>query len=202
MSPLAMGRSSKGRYRTTSTSATTTTATTKSPAATAPTSPTSGKHPAPNFPTSPRTSKMSAKPPMSAKSIEYPSLSRVSEEVRPHGGHKRTSSTPVHLKQSINQSPRVSANSQFKVAQSLDLNAEPITEPLLAHQSEQFPPNSGTSIRNCQVSVVRTPKDTATAKRKAFQQYGRMGRRTSSAENLANFAISRSQTGKNYDIMW
>ena len=175
MSPLAMKGSSKGRYRTTSTSATT------------PTTPTSGKIPAPNFGSSPRTSKMSA---MSAKSIEYPSLSRVSEEVRPVS-HKRTSSTPVYPK-TISQSPRVSANQQFKVAQSLDLDAEPTTEPLLVSQSEAFPPNTASSIRNCQVTVVRTPKRTASTKRNDFKQAARMGRRTSSAENLANFAISRS----------
>ena len=172
MSPLAMKGTSKGRYRTTSTSATT------------PSTPTSGKTPAPNFGSSPRTSKMSA------KSTEYPSLSRVSEEIRPVA-HKRTSSTPVHPK-SIGQSPRMSANQQFQVAQSLDLDVEPTTEPLLARQSNAFPPNTVSSIRNCQVTVVRTPKRTASAKRNEFQQAARMGRRTSSAENLANFAISRS----------
>ena len=172
MSPLAMKGSSKGRYRTTSTSATT------------PTTPTSGKTPAPNFGSSPRTSKMSA------KSIEFPSLSRVSEEVRPVS-HKRTSSTPVYPK-TISQSPRVSVNQQFKVAQSLDLDAERTTEPLLASQSEAFPPNTASSIRNCQVTVVRTPKRTASTKRNDFKQAARMGRRTSSAENLVNFAISTS----------
>ena len=173
-----MKGTSKGRYRTTSTSATT------------PSTPTSGKTAAPNFGSSPRTSKMSA---------EYPSLSRVSEEVRPVA-HKRTSSTPVYPK-SIGQSPRMSANQQFKVAQSLDLEVEPTTEPLLASQSKAFPPNTASSIRNCQVTVVRTPKRTASAKRNDFQQAARMGRRTSSAENLANFAISRS-TGSYERTEW
>ena len=130
---------------------------------------------------------------MSAKNvreIEYPSLSRVSEEVH-QVSHKRTSSTPVYPK-TINQSPRVSANQQFKVEKSLDLDAEPITEPLHVSQSEAFPPNTARSIRNCQVTVVRTPKRTASTKRNDFKQAARMGRRTSSAENLDNFAIPRS----------